>query len=89
MLNINKPIILATSQVVSCTSFSMSKTPQGKWTANINFSISDENGAPIDTKSINVAEDAWNNFWTNFTSGTFLYQQYSPDATAQEGDFTN
>jgi hypothetical protein len=93
-MQIDQPIILATSQNVTCTGFSMLKLG-ALWTADITFSISDENGHFVKTDSVNISADKWNDFWSNFTSGAFLYQTLITDqgitatAPATDSDFVN
>lgn len=75
MLEINEPIVLANSQKVEISGFSMSRDSKGQWFASIRFVIKDENGKYINYKSINIKPEEWNDFWESFNNGRFLYQK--------------
>lgn len=93
-MQIDQPIILATSQNVICTGFNMQKMG-ASWTASITFKIDDQDGQFVKNISVKVTADQWNTFWTNFTSGAFLYQTLITDqgitatAPVTDSDFVN
>lgn len=93
-MQIDQPIILATSQNVTCTGFNMVKR-ESKWSASIAFDVYDQNNQFVKSMTVGVPTDKWNDFWTNFTSGAFLYQTLITDqsitatAPTSDSDFVN
>jgi hypothetical protein len=73
-IELNQPVVIANNQKIECTSIILNKNEKG-WCAEINFSILNEEGQQIGKKSIEYKEEEFNNFWSNFNSGKYLYDE--------------
>jgi hypothetical protein len=95
-INIDEPIILADSQKIIFDTLQITRDEQGVLSAIIIFMVRNQNGMRLDNKTITIKPDQWNHFWTNFTSGSFVYAKVlallgietPPDASV-ELDFIN
>ncbi len=82
-LILNTPkIILAETQNIIIDRITISRIRNKEMVAQVYFSIYDEKGVKIGTDSLNYSGLAFNDFWTSFNSGTFLYQKLAQSKDA-------
>lgn len=73
-LEINEPKVVAQSQKYSFESVTIRKI-NTKLSAILTFGVYDESNKRIDTVTKLYTDDEFNEFWTNFNSGKFLYEE--------------
>lgn len=73
VLEIDTPIILANKQQVKVSAVHID---WDSYVAAIDFSILDEAGNTVKEETIQYMPNEFNEFWQNFNSGGFLYQEY-------------
>lgn len=94
MIQINEPIILANSQIIQIIGFNMSRSQVKEdlkdWTGTITYKTFDENGKCLSTKVKSIKKEEWNEFWSNFNNGTYLYNKLElGSAQNSESEFIN
>lgn len=95
MLTINEPLTIATLQNIKFDELHITGGNEGKLSAQITFIVTNEKGERVDTKLVQIAIADFNDFWTNFNTGIFLYEQLSKVGVKQaidasvETDFVN
>ena len=92
---INEPIILTEEQNKSFQTLVIAKNQENELIARITFTISDNNGTIVKDETLTYTGIAFNEFWSNFNSGKYLYEELTKneiDVTVSddvESDFIN
>lgn len=95
MLTINEPITIASIQNIKFNELHITGGNEGKLNAVISFIVTNENGEIVDTKIVRIDVNDFNDFWTKFNTGIFIYEQLSKVGVKQaidasvEADFVN
>lgn len=77
---IDQPVILAESQNKKFQSVTISKKPDDSLLAIVIFDIlCPVSGRKIKDEVLVYEGEDYNTFWTNFNSGTYLYQELTKD----------
>ena len=82
---IEEPIVLAESQDKIFKSVTISKNSEGKLQAAVVFDVlCPESGAKLKEDVLVYEDEAYNTFWSNFNTGTYLYQELTKDIEGLE-----
>lgn len=91
---LNEQKVIAQKQVFKFDTLVL-RDVNGQKQAEVVFKIMDETGTQIGVDSLKYDGDSFNTFWTNFNSGTFLYQELALKLNSQvapnslESEFVN
>jgi len=89
-LNLNVPVVLASSQVIEFKSVLIEKSG-GQNVAHLSFKVTNQAGELLPSIHKFYSGEDFNTFWSAFNSGTFLYTQLGEDIgqTSFESEFIN
>lgn len=77
MIKLNQQIITANEQDFTFDQLIISDGASGSLKATIIFTVKNEKGVYLGKKIIEVKDELFNDFWTNFNSASFLYEELS------------
>lgn len=72
-LEINEPKILCSKQKYVFDEIHIITTPESGKIAVVSFILKDENNSRVGTHVIRYENEEFNQFWSQFTTGTYLY----------------
>lgn len=73
---IDKPIVLTESQLKKFHSLVIAKDLQGNLMAKVSFVVvCPVSGNPIKEEILTYSNEEYNEFWSNFNNGKFLYEE--------------
>lgn len=86
--------VIANEQRFEFTNITIDRSGEGKLTARVSFNIFNEKNQSLGSDTLSYEGEAFNTFWTDFTSGSFLYNELAKRHKIQttveaESDFTN
>ena len=95
-IELNEPKIIATTQKIVFKGLHINRDSADKLNATVTFEILDENGKQVSHEFLNYSGEEFNQFWNDFNSGTFLYQNLAIkkslnplENNSMEDDFVN
>lgn len=75
MITINQPKIVAQEQIIKFDECHITGGARGDLRALVSFVVENENGERIDNLYIEYSGSDYNQFWTDFNSGKFLFDE--------------
>lgn len=95
-IELNEPKIIATTQKIVFQSILIHRDTAGQLNAQVTFNVLDENGNLVSNEQLRYSGEEFNQFWSDFNSGTYLYQTLAqqksinpPENNSMEDDFIN
>lgn len=75
MIKLNQEIVTAKEQNISFDKLSIVRDANGNLYVDILFSVTNESGVEVATKRLAYGGVDFNDFWSGFTSGKYLYEK--------------